>query len=52
MSALDKIIGLILEVHEDRCGVCAGGDECAEDIRKKASELYRAVVEEYEGTLT
>lgn len=52
MSALDKLIDVITQVHEDRCGLCAGGGECAEDIREQAAELYRAVVAEYEGTLT
>lgn len=51
---MDKLMAVIRRAHEDRCGRCAGyvGAGCDVAIREQAGELYRSVVEEYEGTLT
>lgn len=49
---MDKLIEVIREIHQE-CP-CLGDMNrfCADDIREQAAELYRAVVDEYEGTLT
>lgn len=46
MSALDKIIALILEKHEERCVRCGGGGECMDEIKIDARAIYREVLEE------